>query len=132
MYIAYPSRENVPTHYMKQVGEPVTLLMGVGEGALAAHYIPRWSKDGNMLKNANISRGKDFSLHIEAVELSDTGEYTSTVIDADSEGHLVYYIVNENEQSITLTVFSKFSMHHDLFVAIYEQHCSFTCRKPCH
>jgi hypothetical protein len=104
--LAHPTRKHIPTCYIKQVGEPVTLRSGVGEGALAAHYTSRWFKDGFQLENANVSRGKDFSLHIEAVELSDAGEYVSSVT-IDDIGHV--YIVEEHERPIILTVFSEFS-----------------------
>ena len=106
MYIAHPSRLNVPTEYIIQVEEPVTLVNGVGEGALAEHYSATWFKNGLPLADANVSRGKDFSLHIEAVELSDAGEYVSSVT-IDDIGHV--YIVEENEHPIILTVFSEFS-----------------------
>ena len=86
----------------------MTLHSGVGEGALAAHYTSRWFKDGFQLENANVSRGKDFSLHIEPVELSNAGEYVSSVT-IDDIGHV--YIVEENERPIILTVFSEFSCY---------------------
>ena len=76
---AHPSRGNVPTQYIKEVGEPVKLLSGVGEGVLADHYHAEWFKGHLQLDNSNISRGEDFSLIIEAVELSDDGEYFSRV-----------------------------------------------------
>ena len=101
--IAYPIRKNVQTHYTIQVGQSVTLLMGVGEGALAAHYTPTWSRNGATLENANISRGEDFSLYIGAVDLSDAGDYTSSVT-VDAEGN--DYILNERH--VMLTVFGKF------------------------
>ena len=53
----------------------MTLHCGVGEGALATHYSTRWSNNNSVLKNANVSRGKDFSLHIEAVRLDHAGAY---------------------------------------------------------
>ena len=85
----------------------MTLRSGVGEGALAAHYTSRWFKDGFQLDNANVSRGKDFSLHIEAVELSHAGKYSSDVTLRKDNG-LNEYIVEESERPITVTVFSEF------------------------
>jgi hypothetical protein len=104
--LAHPSRVNVPTEYIIQVGEPVTLVNGVGEGALAEHYSATWFKDGLPLADANVSRGKDFSLHIEAVEFMDAGEYLSSVTIQNDNG--AEYTVLENDHPIQLTVYGKF------------------------
>ena len=53
-----------------------------------------------------MSRGKDFSLHIEAVELSDAGEYVSFVTLLKDIG--VIYTIPEHNSSIILTIFSEF------------------------
>ena len=82
------------------------LRNGVGEGALGEHYCPRWFKDGLPLTNANVSRGNDFSLHIEAVKLSDAGAYVSSV--TISNGNVNEYTIQENDRPIRLTVFGEF------------------------
>ena len=84
----------------------MTLQCGVGEGALAEHYTPWWFKDLVPLENANISRGSDFSLHIEAVDLSDAGKYSSAVTLLGENG-LTEYSVAENKRPLMLTVFSE-------------------------
>ena len=68
----------------------MTLLSGVGEGALASHYTAEWTKDG-YIPYTNISRGSDFSLNINSVDISDNGTYTSEVIITPGSGgtHLV-------------------------------------------
>ena len=104
--IAHPRRVNIQTHFIRQVGEPVILLNGVGEGALGEHYSPRWFKDGLLLTNANVSRGNDFSLHVEAVKLSDAGAYVSSV--SIWNGNFIEYTIQENDRPIRLTVFGEF------------------------
>lgn len=69
----------MPTTYYTHVGESVTLLSGVGAGALASRYDAEWTKDG-YIPYSNISRGDDFSLNIYSVDHSDNGTYNSEVI----------------------------------------------------
>ena len=84
----------------------MTILNGVGEGALAQHYSPQWFKDRVPLDNANVSRGEDFSLNIESVELSDSGGYVSSVTLKNEEG-MNEYIIPEHDRPIQLTVYSE-------------------------
>ena len=107
LYTAHPSRRDVPTHYIRQIGEPVTLHNGVGEGALAGHYSPEWFKDGVPLANANVSRGEDFSLNIESVKLSDSGAYVSSVNLRNDNG-VIEYTILEHDSPIRLTVYGEF------------------------
>ena len=115
--VAYPSRKNVQDHYIVKHGESVTLRSGVGEGALAAHYSPQWFKGFLPLRDSNISRGKDFSLHIEAVQVSDDGMYFSRVIIFNDNG-LAQHVVEENKNPIVLTVFGEFLLVHTSLISI--------------
>ena len=81
----------------------MTLHCGVREGALAAHYSARWLKDTSVLKNDNVSREKDFSLHTEAVKLSDAGAYHCEVTISAEGGDY-----NIEIPTIILIVFGEF------------------------
>lgn len=99
---AHPSRQDVRSRYVEEVGESVTLSSGVGDGALAAHYSAKWFKDGLELEDGNISRGEDFSLHIASLRLSDSGSYYSDVTVKDQNEYST-----EHKTHIQLTVYSE-------------------------
>ena len=81
----------------------MTLHCGVGEGALAAHYSARWSNDTLPIENANVSREKNFSLHLEAVKFRDAGAYDCEVtISAEGRDY------NIESPTIILIVFGEF------------------------
>lgn len=106
-HTAYPDRDqSVRRRYEVAVGQPVRILNGVGEGALASHYRVMWYKGFNLLTETgriSYDRGDDFSLTFASVEMSDSDSYLSTVIvSRDSEQHYV-----EPEFSIELVVYSK-------------------------
>ena len=107
---AVPRQEEVPEYYEKHVGESVTLRSGVGEGALAAHYSAEFYKTTSTeyTELTNISRGEDFSLTISSLQLSDSGAYEPSVSITTGNGDIFYFL--QNPPTITLTVYSKFSL----------------------
>ena len=110
---AIPRKEEVPEYYERHVGESVTLRSGVGEGALAAHYTASFYKTTSTENTelTNVSRGEDFSLTISSLQLSDSGIYEPSVsitTITTVNGDIFYYL--RNPPTITLTVYSKFSL----------------------
>ena len=104
---AYPDRDqSIPIRYEVLVGQPVRLLNGVGEGALASHYHVRWDKGFNRVtetERVSYERGDDLSLLFASVKMSDSGTYRPTVtVSRGSEEHYV-----EPEIHIELVVYSK-------------------------
>lgn len=109
IHTAYPVRDpNVPRRYEVPVGQPVRLLNGVGEGALASHYDVWWNKGYSRLtetEDISYERGDDFSLLFSSVRRSDSGTYRPTVKVTRSPD--VHYV--EPDISIELVVYSKSS-----------------------
>jgi hypothetical protein len=88
----------------------VTLRSGVGEGALAGHYSAEFYKTTSTENTelTNVSRGEDYSLTISSLQLSDSGTYEPSVSITTVNGDIFYYL--KNPPTITLTVYSKFSL----------------------
>ena len=90
---AHPDRNvDIPETYEVQVGKPVTLRNGVGEGKLANHYLVQWYKGFDVLAGANISRGDDLSLLLSSVQLSDNGSYFSMVTVVNDDGDVEHNV----------------------------------------
>lgn len=73
-------RQTVQTTYTVPVGGSVTLLSGVGPGALGEHYRARWFRGFHTeVTDANILHEDDFSLQMDSLQLSDSDMYYSDV-----------------------------------------------------
>jgi len=70
---AYPGRdESIPRRYEELVGQPVRLLNGVGEGALAGHYHVQWYKGFNRVtetEEISYESGDGFALLIASMKM---------------------------------------------------------------
>ena len=89
----------------------MTLLSGVGPGALEEHYRARWYRGFQTeVTDANILDGDDFSLQMESLQLSDSDEYYSDVEvcpSPDSPCPMNPRCSSEHETHITLTVYGE-------------------------
>ena len=105
------NRQAVQTTYTVPVGGSVTLLSGVGPGALREHYRARWFRGLHTeVKDATILDGDDFSLQMESLQLSDSDTYYSVVEVCDlpeSPCPMNPRCSSEHEIHITLIVYGK-------------------------
>lgn len=104
-------RKTVQTRYTVPVGGSVTLLSGVGPGALREHYRARWYRGfGREVTDANILDGDDFSLQMESLQLSDNDTYYSVVEVCglpESPCPMTPRCSSEHETHISLTVYGE-------------------------
>ena len=88
----------------------MTLLSGVGPGALREHYRARWFKGfGTEVTDANILDGDDFSLQMGSLQLSDSGTYYSDVevCDLPESPCMNSRCLSEQKTHISLTVYGE-------------------------
>ena len=89
----------------------MTLLSGVGPGALEEHYRARWFRRYQTgVTDASILDGDDFSLQMESLQLSDSDKYYSVVEVCDlpeSPCPMNLRCSSEHETHITLTVYGE-------------------------
>ena len=89
----------------------MTLLSGVGPGALREHYRGRWFRGFHTeATRASIIDGDDFSLQMGSLQLSDTDIYYSVVEVcelSESPCPMNPRCSSEHETHITLTVYGE-------------------------
>ena len=90
----YPSAARIQRHYARAAGGSVTLICGVNEGALSQSYTPHWYLGFKQLDTTgndprfSLQRepGRDYSLTINPLEVTDSGTMYHCVVEVDFSG----------------------------------------------